>query len=115
MPTPTAPAPARRSSSRRSYLPSRWLGSSELAIDPPFSALLAECPTGKSRDEAVEKRVVEERQRDARDQCGDHDRAPIRQVAANQIRVDAGRHHLVRRRRDEGERVEELVRDERER
>src|SRR5262249_29018741 len=37
-----------------------------------------ECPTGKSRDEPVEKRVVEERERDARDERGDHDRAPIR-------------------------------------
>src|SRR6266550_2066043 len=106
-------APARRISSRRSYLPSRRLGSSELATTPPFLAL-PECSPGEARDEPVEERVVEERERNARYERGDHDRSPLRQIAADQIRVDTRGQRAVRRRRDERERVYELVHDERE-
>src|SRR3954470_4914925 len=101
-------APARRISSRRSYLPSLRLGSSELATTPSFLGL-PECSPGEACDEPVEERVVEERERNARYERGDHDRSPLRQVAADQIRVDTGRQRAVRRRGDECERVDEFV------
>src|SRR6266487_313089 len=107
-------APARRINSRRSYLPSRRLGSSELATTPPFSAL-PECSPGEAGDEPVEERVVEERERNARYERGDHDRSPLRQIAADQIRIDTRGQRAMCRRGDERERVDELVHDERER
>src|SRR5882762_1198531 len=106
--------PARRIRSRRSYLPLRRLGSSELATTPPFSAL-PECSPGEACNEPVEERVVEERERNARYQRGNHDRSPLRQVAADQVCVDTRRQGPVTRAGDERERVDEFVHDERER
>src|SRR5439155_24606754 len=105
--------PARRSSSRRSYRPRRAETSSVSAICPLLS--LAECSAGEPRDETVETRVVEERERDARDERGDHDRSPLRQVAANEVGVHPGRQRPVVGARDEGERIDELVEHQRER
>src|SRR3954465_3180714 len=45
------------------------------SIAPPFR--LAECPSGEPGDEPVQKRVVDERQRDARDQDRGHDPGPV--------------------------------------
>src|SRR6267378_7772588 len=96
-PTAAAPIPAFFSSSRLLSLPSD--------IDPPF---LAECSACEPRDEPVEERVVDECQRDARDEDRAHDPGPVEQVAADQIGRNADRQRTVGRARDEGDRVYEL-------
>src|SRR5712691_13178480 len=84
-PTAAAPIPAffsssrllrRRPSSLDSF-PGSFLTSD---MHPPSSA---ECATGESGDESVQKRVVDEGQGDARDQDRGHDPWPVEQVAAD--------------------------------
>src|SRR5205085_149715 len=80
---------------------------------PPFG-LLAEGTTREPLDEAVEERVVEQSERDARDERRRHQRLPEEHVAADQVVRYPRRHRALRRRRDERERVDELVDAERE-
>src|SRR4029078_797546 len=105
-PTAAAPIPAFFSSSRLVSLLSD--------IDPPF-VRLAERSTCEPGDESVEERVVDQRQWNARDQDRGHDHRPVEEVAANQIGRHADGESPVLRTRDERDRVDELVDDERER
>src|SRR5487761_792087 len=106
-PTATAPAPAFFSRSRLLSRPSS-------DMNPPFRAL-AECAAREAGDETVEERVVDEGERNARDQDRGHDPRPVVEVAANEIRRHADRQRPVGRAGDERDRVHELVDDERER
>src|SRR6266536_5441513 len=92
-------------------------GSSLTSATPPSFRVgaLAEGTTREALDEAIEERVVEQRQRDARNQHRRHQRLPEEDVAADQLVRDAGRDRPVRGRRRERERVDELVDAERER
>src|SRR6266852_4223087 len=113
-PIAAAPAPAFLRNSRRLSNVASGAGSSLVSvIFPPFTNELAECPAGEPRDEAVQERVVDEGQRDARDQDRGHDPGPVVEVAADQIGRDADRQRAVGRARDERDRVDELVHDER--
>ena len=69
---------------------------------------------GETGDVVVEEEDVDDHDRDAREQRPRHERAPEVDVAADQVRGDAHHGGLVRRLRDEGERVGELVPAERE-
>src|SRR5581483_1869510 len=89
MPTAKAPAAPRLSRSPR-LRPPRSVASSASAIFPPFDRVLTERAAGESLDETVEERVVEQRQRDARDQRRRHQRLPEEDVAANQVVRNAG-------------------------
>src|SRR4029450_1286110 len=76
------------------------------AIPPSFrDCALAEGTTRESLDEAVEERVVEQRERDARDQHRRHQRLPEEDVTADQLVRDAGRERALPRRLREGKRV----------
>src|SRR4051812_31640902 len=100
-PGPAPPTPAFFSSSRLlSLLPD---------ISPPFLAERSAC---EPRDEAVEKGVVDEGQRNARDQDRAHDSRPVEQVAADEVGRHADGQRAVRRARDEGDGVHEFVHDE---
>src|SRR5437870_4342335 len=88
IPSAAAPAAPLRSRSFRVSRPS--------AICASFLSLrclvaLAKRTSREAFDEAVEKRVVEQRQRDARDQAGGHQRLPVVDVADDQLVRDAGR------------------------
>src|SRR2546430_2958456 len=100
-PRATAPAPTFLISSRRSRRRS--------AIPPPFST---KCAAGETGDEPIEERVVDQCQRDARDQDRGHDPGPVEEIAANQVGRNADRDCPVRRARDERDRIDELVDDE---
>src|SRR5581483_9100456 len=75
-PTAAAPAPAFFSNS---LLLSRF---SSPDMNPP--SLLAECAAGEAGDETVEQHVVDERERDARDEDRRHDPGPVVFVTADQ-------------------------------
>src|SRR4249920_2389491 len=75
---------------------------------------LAKCASCKAFDEAVEEGVVEQRERDRRDQHRRHERLPEEDVAAYQVVRDACRDRSLLGARYEGERVDELVHAERE-
>src|SRR5437868_9069919 len=77
--TATAPAPAFFSSSRLLIRPSS-------DMNPP--SLLAECSSCEACDEPVQERVVDECERDARDEDRGHDSGPVVEIASNQV----GRH-----------------------
>src|SRR5581483_2392137 len=86
------------------------------AIPPSFLPYaLAEGTTRESLDEAVEERVVEQRERDARDQHRRHQRLPEEDVAADQLVRHSGGERPLAGRLREGERVDELVHAQRER
>src|SRR5581483_10525990 len=86
------------------------------AIPPSFpTCALAEGTTRESLDAAVEERVVEQRERDARDQHRRHQRLPEEDVAADQLVRHARRERPLARRLRERECVDELVHAERER
>src|SRR5713226_465678 len=116
--TPTAAAPtaaffsSSRLSRRGSSLP---LSSLVSGMRPPFKGRLAERSAGESGDEPIQERVVDEGQRNAWNQDRGHDPGPVEQVAADQIRRHADGESAVGRARDERDRVDELVHDERER
>ena len=57
---------------------------------------LAERPAGEPGDEAVEERVVDQGQRDGRDQDRGHDPGPVVEVAADQVGRNADRQRAVR-------------------
>src|SRR5436305_458002 len=97
-----APTPARFSSSRLLR---------PFPADIP-SSFLAERSAGEPCDEAVEERVVDERQRDARDEDRGHDRGPVEEVAPDQIGRDARRERALVRAGDERDGVDELVHHE---
>src|SRR5918992_888336 len=98
-------AAARRKSSRVRL----WF----CAILPPFG--LPEGASGEALDEPVEERVVEQGERNARDQRRREEPLPEEDVAADQLRRDADRHRLQLGGGDEGERVDELAEREGER
>src|ERR671914_105228 len=98
-------AAARRKSSRVRL----WF----CAILPPFG--LPEGASGEALDEPVEERVVEQGERNARDQRRREEPLPEEDVAADQLRRDADRHRLQLGGGDEGERVDELAEGEGER
>src|SRR5581483_5963819 len=84
-------------------------------VSPPFSSAippsfptcaLAEGTTRESLDETVEERVVEQRERDARDQHRRHQRLPEEDVAADQLVRDPGRERPLARGLRERERVD---------
>src|SRR6476646_7667275 len=76
------------------------------AIPPSFLVALPDGTTREALDEAVEERVVEQRERDARDQHRGHQRLPEEHVAADQLVRDAGRECPLARRLRERERVD---------
>src|SRR5205085_10323046 len=65
-------------------------------------------------DEPVEERVVEKRERDRRDEGRRHQPLPEEDVAADELGEDARRDRLLLGGRDERQRVDEVVEDERE-
>ena len=77
--------------------------------------LSSKCTAGEAGDEPVEEQVVEQRQRDGRDQHRGRDRSPLDEIAADQIGRHTGRDRAVLRARDERDGVDELVDAERER
>src|SRR5262245_19738689 len=70
---------------------------------------LAERASCKALDESVEESVVEQRERNRRNEDRGHQRLPEEDVAADEVVRDPGRDGAVLGRRDEGERVDELV------
>src|SRR2546423_290738 len=76
---------------------------------------LPKCASRKTGDEAVEKRVVEQRERDTRDQRRRHQRLPEIDVPADQLERHPRRDRPRVGRGDERDRVNELVHAERER
>src|ERR1051325_85355 len=115
-PTAAAPMPAFLSRSRLLRRPSSFPGSSFTSVmQPLLSVRLAERSAGEPGDEPVEECVVDECQRNARDQDRGHDPGPVVEVAPDQLGRDADSQRAIRRARDEGDRVQELVQDERER
>src|SRR6266849_890721 len=114
--TANAPAVPRLSRSRRVSVEPWTAGSSWPSMPTSFCRdSLPERAACKALDEAVEERVVEERERDARNQRGGHDRLPVEDVAHDQVVWNARRDGPVRRAGDERERIDELVHTERER
>src|SRR5581483_3061806 len=117
-PTAAAPAAARSSSFRlvmRAVASGRpRSGSGMPLLSFPFRRL-AEGASRETGDEAVEERVVEQRERDAGDQDRSHDRGPVEQVAADHVGGDGRRERPLARAGDEGDRVDVLVDDELER
>src|SRR5438105_1090481 len=105
-PTAAAPTPARLSSSRRLI---------RSDMPPSFRYRLAEGSASEAGDEPIQEQVVDERQRDARDQDRGHDRGPVVEIAADQLGRYGDRQRAAGRARDESDRVQELVDDERER
>src|SRR6185295_14519121 len=79
-----------------------------------ISLLALDRAGGETGDIVVEEEDVHDHDRDARQQRPRHERAPEVDVAADQVRGDTDHGRLVRRLRDEGERVGELVPAERE-
>src|SRR3954454_3031348 len=75
---------------------------------------LTEGPAREAGDEPVEERVVDEGHGNARDQDGCHDPGPVVEIAADQVGRHSDRQRAVRRARDERDRIDELVHDERE-
>src|SRR5256885_989445 len=76
---------------------------------------LAEGTTREPLDEAVEERVVEQREGDARDQDSGHQRLPEEDVTPDQLIRNPGRDRPLGRALGERECVDELVHAERER
>src|SRR5712692_9896027 len=64
--------------------------------------------------EAIHEDIVDHGGREARDQAGRHERAPEIDVASHQERWYADPHRVLRGRRDEGDRVDELLKHQRE-
>src|SRR5579859_4248600 len=113
-PSAAAPTAPFLSSSRLLSWPLPLLGSSTMSgMNPPFPSL-AECAAGEAGDEPIEQHVVDECERDAHDEDRGHDPRPVVFVAADQAGRHADRERAVRRARDECDRVDELVDDERE-
>src|SRR5436305_102602 len=77
-PTAAAPTPAFFSRSRLLSLPADI----ETLL---LSSALAERSAGEAGDESVQERVVDQGQRNARDQDRAHDPGPVEEVAANQV------------------------------
>src|SRR5437867_4305695 len=67
---------------------------------------LAERASCKAFDEAIEEGVVEQRERDRRDQRRGHERLPEEDVAANQVVRDARGHRALLGAGDEREGVD---------
>src|SRR6188472_2885047 len=110
MVTVKAAAPPRLSRSPRVSveLSSPFVGSA--TGDPSFRLdSLPECSSCEPFDEAVEKHVVEQRQRDGRDEYRSHERLPKEDIAADQVVRNSGRDGALLRTRDKGEGVDELV------
>src|SRR5918995_2884184 len=84
---------------------------------PLFDSILdslTEGPSCKALDEAVEERVVEQRERDGGNQRRRHERLPEEDIPADQVVRDPRGHRSLLGGRDERERVDELVHAERE-
>src|ERR671919_252944 len=82
---------------------------------PPFvTSLSPERAACKAFDEAVQERVVEQCQRICRNERRREERLPEEDVAADEVVGNPGRDRPLLRRRDERERVDELVHAERE-
>src|SRR4026208_531558 len=75
----------------------RTSGSSESATDPSFRLdSLAECSPCKALDETIEKGVVEQRERDGRNQRRRHERLPEEEIPPDQGGGDARGHPALR-------------------
>src|SRR6266850_127987 len=70
--------------------------------------------TRNALDETVEEEVVEDGHRQADEQGRAHQRAPVVDVATDQLRRHPDRHRLLVAGRDEGEAVEEVLHRQRE-
>src|SRR5262245_7699660 len=75
---------------------------------------LAERASRKPLDESVEERVVEQRERDGRNQSRREERLPEEDVATDQVVRDARGHRPLLGARNERERIDELVHAQRE-
>src|SRR6187549_1733557 len=111
MPTEKAAAvPLLSRSPRVSSELERTSRSSESATGTSFRLdSLAECPSCKALDETVEKGVVEQRERDGRNQRRRHQRLPEEDIPPDQVVGDARGHRPLLGGRDERERIDELV------
>src|SRR5688572_9074928 len=112
MPTAKAAAvPLLSRSPRVSAVLAPATSSAASATCTSFRALdsLAERAPCKPLDEPIEKRVVEQRERDRGDQRRGHQRLPEEDVAADQVVRHACGDGALLGARDEGERVDELV------
>src|SRR5215210_2352947 len=70
--------------------------SSESATGTSFRLdSLAECSSCKALDETVEKRVIEQRERDCRNQRRGHERLPEEDISPDQVVRDARRHRSL--------------------
>src|SRR5688500_13676822 len=105
-------------SPRVSSEPGRTRSSATSAtVYPLFDSILdslTERSSCKALDETVEESVVEQRQRNGRNQRRRHQRLPEEDIPPDQVVRDARGHRPLLRGRDERERVDELVHAERE-
>src|SRR6266508_4380181 len=86
-----------------------------ITMDPPCAVWVSlSDPTRDALDEAVEEEVVENRHWQADEQGRPHDRAPVVDVAEDQVGRHPHRHRLLVAGRDEGEPVEEVLHRQRE-
>src|SRR5918996_3074280 len=108
---PAAAAPVSAATLRKSRRDR--CSSSHVILLSPFR-VSPECSPGEALNEPVEEDVVEQGDRDARDERGREQPLPEEDVAADELGGDADRDRLLLRARDERERVDELVEGERE-
>src|SRR5690348_3240729 len=114
-PSAAAPAPAFFRKSRRVKVLCPGEGPWWVSAIFPLSYRLAKSPAREAGDEPVEEGVVDEGQRNARDQDRRHDPGPVEEVTADQVGGHTDRQRAIGRARDERDRIDELVDDERER
>src|SRR5918996_5147489 len=108
---PAAAAPVSAATLRKSRRDR--CSSSHVILLSPFR-VSPECSPGEALNEPVQEDVVEQGDRDARDQRGREQPLPEEDVAADELRRHADRDRLLLRARDECQRVDELVERERE-
>src|SRR5688500_2008628 len=93
----------------------RTSSSSESATGTSFRLdSLTECVSCRALDDTVETGAVEQRERDGRNQRRRHERLPEEDIPPDQVVGNARRHRSLLGRRDERERVDELVHAQRE-